>query len=120
MEKDEYNQRIQDAKESIKGLGFQDFKEKFKFLKGMPFHPTNAAFRCMGIWPSNPSLEILNGFIRMGWDFNVGEADGKCLFTVFEDEQRRFSRWEKEIGERINKLSKSVGTSFLDKTIEKA
>jgi hypothetical protein len=39
------------------------------------------------------------------------------LFTVFEDEEKKYSRWEKELGEKINKLSKGVGSSFLDKKV---
>lgn len=71
-------------------------------------------FKCLGLWPKNPSIEILDRYIRIGWDFNVNPADQSCILDVFEDEKKKISRWETEIGQKINQSFKSVGASFIE------
>jgi hypothetical protein len=82
-----YTEKLNKLKDSISGADLGSLAEKIPFLKGIPMHPTNAIFRCLGMWPKNASFEILDRFIRIGYDFRVTQADGKCLFNVFEDEE---------------------------------
>jgi hypothetical protein len=35
---------------------------------------------CLGIRPTNPMVEIKEGYIRLSYDFIVKEADDNCLF----------------------------------------
>lgn len=46
--------------------------------------------------PYNGQIEILDRYIRVGFDVRVTEADEKCLFTVFEDQGSKYKRWNQE------------------------
>jgi hypothetical protein len=59
--------------------------------------------KCFGLFPKGTMIEILDHYIRLGFDFKVSPADKKCLFNVFEDEEEKFARWEEETGEKIQK-----------------
>ena len=34
---------------------------------------------CLGVKPINPKIEMKEGYIRMSYDFDISEADEKCL-----------------------------------------
>lgn len=52
-------------------------------------------------------MQILDHYIRLGFDLRVKPADEKCLFTVFEDDEQKHVRWEDELKEKIvNKFKK--------------
>lgn len=47
----------------------------FSFMK----HPT--VLNCLGVRPTNPLVEIKEGFIRASYNFKVTPADEECLFS---------------------------------------
>lgn len=46
----------------------------------LPFATTPTRFECLGLQAVNPKAEILEGYVRLAWDFAVKEADEQCLF----------------------------------------
>ena len=41
------------------------------------------------------------------------------MFEVFEDEERKIKRWEKELGEKITQKFKQVGGPFIESAVNK-
>lgn len=54
--------------------------------------------RCLGLDPYGGKIEILDRFIRVGFNVKVNPADESCLFTVFESKEEKYKRWEVESG----------------------
>lgn len=59
-------------------------------------------------------VEIQDRFMRIGYDFKVFPADTNCLFDVFEDQESKFARWERESGEIVPKLAQKARDFFTD------
>lgn len=47
----------------------------------IPFHDFDSAFRCLGVLPSSPKVETMDGYIRMSYDMIVKPASNSCLFS---------------------------------------
>jgi hypothetical protein len=41
------------------------------------------------------------------------------MFEVFEDENRKINRWEKELGQKITQKFKQVGGTFIESVTNK-
>ena len=54
------------------------FKERDDIsIPVMPYPRMNV---CMGLEPNSPSVEIEDGFVRVGFRFDISQAEIDCLF----------------------------------------
>lgn len=80
--------------------------DRIPVLKGIPISPYPSIGKCFGLYPRGAMIEIVDRYMRVGYDFKVQPADKKCLFNVFEDEATKFERWEEETGEKVPRAPK--------------
>lgn len=88
-----YNERIQYLKGLINNTPIHQLTTRIPFLQGLPLSPFPRMQRCMGVTPYNGKMEILDRYVRIGFDLKVGHADETCLFDIYETEQDKFARW---------------------------
>ena len=60
-------------------------RKKVPFLQGLPISPYPKFEKCTGLKPYGGNVEILNGYVRIGFDVSVSPANEECLFEMFED-----------------------------------
>ncbi|CDW76437.1 UNKNOWN [Stylonychia lemnae] len=98
-----YQQRLQEFASTLNGIDVDKLFDRIPALKGIPIIAQSDSLKCMGLQPSNAMVEIEDRFMRIAYDFKVSPADKKCLFNIFEEEESKFSRWEKETNLKINR-----------------
>lgn len=51
---------------------------------------------CLGLFPEEPNIEIMEGFLRIEYDFNVSPASETCLFDVHDEYREKAKKIQKE------------------------
>ena len=75
------------------------------YLRSMPLTPYPRISKCMGLDPYNGKIEILDRYLRFGFDFKVKSADEKCFFSAFESDKDLVKRLEEEVKKHIGGIS---------------
>lgn len=70
--------------------GFQS--EKFAALGSVPLFNYPRLTKCVGLNPENPEVEILEGYMQVGYDFDIRPADENCLWEVPQKPKKGF-KW---------------------------
>ena len=92
-----YNEKIQAYKALFKNLPFDQITKRFPFLTGLPLTPYPRMAKCLGLEPYNGKIEILDRYLRFGFDIKVKPADDECFFSIFEDQEEKYKRLEREV-----------------------
>ena len=90
--------------------------DKIPMLQGIPISPQSSTLKCMGLTPRNAMAEIEDRFIRIAYDFKVQQADKKCLFNIFESDEKKANRWEMEGGDALKSIGMNVFKSMKDQS----
>lgn len=97
-EEKEYNDRIQQFKSLINNTPLGQLQDKVPFLQAIPLSPFPKIQKCIGVSPYNGKVEVLDRYMRIGFDLKVDHADESCLFEIIETEEEKFERLQKEAG----------------------
>jgi len=101
-EEETYNSRLQDLKKMISGSPITSFFSKIPFLQGIPMSPFPKYQRCMGITPYQGQMEILDRYMRIGFNVKLEKADEACLYADFEPVKANPFGWNLNLAD-INK-----------------
>jgi hypothetical protein len=83
-DEESYLKLINNAKSFLVGLPVFGFLNKFPFLQGIPMSPFPKYQRCMGITPIQGHMQILDRFMRVGFNVKLEKADESCLYEDFQ------------------------------------
>jgi len=81
------------------------------FPKGIPISPFPGIQKCMGLTVQDLEFEIMEGFARLAYDFDVKPVDESCFFNIFEQKEDRLKRLANAFGYNIptNLSNKMLG-----------
>lgn len=79
-----YISRLNDLKSMLVGNPVTGYLNKLAFLQGIPMSPFPKYQRCMGMTPIDGSMQILDRFMRVGFNVKLEKADESCLYSNFE------------------------------------
>jgi len=65
--------------------------------KGIPLSPLPSIQKCLGLAPSDAKVQILEGYMRLAFDFRVRPASEDCVFNVFENQEQKQKRFFDEL-----------------------
>jgi hypothetical protein len=78
-------------------MPFLSVIKQYVFPKGVPLSPFPSIQKCLGLYPNDVKVQILEGFARIAYNFNVKPASEDCLFNVFENKEQRQKRFFDEL-----------------------
>jgi hypothetical protein len=88
-EKDKWQQKLDNFLGLIRSTPLKKVLNTYLFPNGLPLSPLPNIEECLGLSILDSNLEILEGYVRVGYDFGVTPADSSCLMNVFKKDPDR-------------------------------
>lgn len=95
-----FEEAIRDFVSTFNNFDIPSIFDRIPVLKGVPITPLSKGLRCMGMTPRNAVAEIQDRFLRIAFDLKTTQADKKCLFETFENDEVKFDRWAKDASKK--------------------
>jgi hypothetical protein len=83
-EEETYNNRLTTLKNIVKGFPLSQYASKLPLLQGLPLSPFPKYQRCLGLTPYMGVMEIMDRYMRVGFNVKLLPADESCLYADFE------------------------------------
>lgn len=114
-----FEEAIRDYVKTFNDFDIPSIFDRIPVLKGVPITPLSKGLRCMGMTPRNAVAEIQDRFLRIAFDLKTTQADKKCLFESFEDDEVKFDRWAKDASKKgyndLQRVFNNAKKSVFDK-----